>query len=69
MNIKYSIYDSFRAGFDIDIKQDLLLGYEYLKLFNQNDTETFKFLRDNLKLALHKKNMKNNRQFKISKTE
>lgn len=68
-NIKYSIYDSFRAGFDIDIKQDLLLGFEYLKMFNQNDTETFKFLKDNLKLVLQKKNLKNNRQFKISKTK
>ncbi|MFX0076770.1 MAG: hypothetical protein ACFE96_15105 [Candidatus Hermodarchaeota archaeon] len=69
MNLKYYIYDSFRAGFDIDIKQDLLLGFEYLKLFNQNDTETFRFLKDNLKLALQKKNLKNNRQFKISKTK
>jgi 2-phospho-L-lactate guanylyltransferase (CobY/MobA/RfbA family) len=68
-NLKYTIYDSFRAGFDIDIKQDLLLGYEYLKLFNQNDTETFKFLKDNLKLTLQKKNLKDNRQFKISKTK
>jgi 2-phospho-L-lactate guanylyltransferase (CobY/MobA/RfbA family) len=67
--LKYSIYDSFRAGFDIDIKQDLLLGFEYLKLFNQNDTETFNFLKNNLKLALQKRNLKNNRQFKISKTK
>jgi 2-phospho-L-lactate guanylyltransferase (CobY/MobA/RfbA family) len=68
-NLKYSVYDSFRAGFDIDIKQDLLLGFEYLKLFNQNDTETFKFLKNNLKLALQKRNLKNNRQFKISKAK
>jgi len=68
-NLKYAVYDSFRAGFDIDIKQDLLLGFEYLKLFNQNDTETFKFLKNNLKLALQKRNLKNNRQFKISKTK
>ena len=68
-NLKYSVYDSFRAGFDIDIKQDLLLGYEYLKLFNQNNTETFKFLKNNLKLVLQKRNLKNNRQFKISKTK
>ena len=66
-NLKISVYDSFRAGFDIDIKQDLLLGFEYLKLFNLNDTETFKFLKNNLKLALQKKNLKNNRDFKISK--
>jgi 2-phospho-L-lactate guanylyltransferase (CobY/MobA/RfbA family) len=68
-NLKYSVYDSFRAGFDIDIKQDLLLGFEYLKLFNQNDSMTFKFLKNNLKLVLQKKNLKNNRQFKISKTK
>lgn len=68
-NLKYSIYDSFRAGFDIDIKQDLLLGFEYLKLFNQKDTETFKFLKNNLRLALQKRNLKNNRNFKISKTK
>jgi len=68
-NLKISVYDSFRAGFDIDIKQDLLLGFEYLKLFNLNDTETFKFLENNLKLALQKKNLKNNRDFKISKTK
>ena len=66
-NLKISVYDSFRAGFDIDIKQDLLLGFEYLKLFNLNDTETFKFLKNNLKLSLYKKNLKNNREFKISK--
>ena len=68
-NLKISVYDSFRAGFDIDIKQDLLLGFEYLKLFNLNDTETFKFLKNNLKLALQKRNLKNNRVFKISKTK
>jgi len=68
-NLNYSIYDSFRAGFDIDIKQDLLLGFEYLKLFNQDDTETFKFLKNNLKLTLQKRTLKNNRQFKISKTK
>jgi len=68
-NLRYAVYDSFRAGFDIDIKQDLLLGYEYLKLFKQTDTETFQFLKNNLKLALQKRNLKNNRQFKISKTK
>ncbi len=68
-NLKISVYDSFRAGFDIDIKQDLLLGFEYLKLFNLNDTETFKFLKNNLKLAIQKRNLKNNRDFKISKTK
>jgi len=68
-NLKISVYDSFRAGFDVDIKQDLLLGFEYLKLFNLSDTETFKFLKNNLKLALQKKNLKNNRDFKIRKTK
>ena len=68
-NLIISVYDSFRAGFDIDIKQDLILGFEYLKLFNLNDTETFKFLKKNLKLALQKRNIKNNRDFKISKTK
>ncbi len=68
-NLKISVYDSFRAGFDIDIKQDLLLGFEYLKLFNLNNTETFKFLKNNLKLTIQKRNLKNNRDFKISRTK
>ncbi len=66
-NLKLSIYDSFRAGFDIDIKQDLLLGFEYLKIFELTETETFKFLNTNLKLVLQKRSIKNNRDFKISK--
>ena len=66
-NLKISVYDSFRAGFDIDIKQDLLLGFEYLKIFNLIETETFKFLKNNLKLVLQKRSLKNNRDFKISK--
>ena len=68
-NLNISVYDSFRAGFDIDIKQDLLLGFEYLKIFDLTETETFKFLKNNLKLVLHKKSLKNNREFKISKTK
>jgi len=68
-SLKISVYDSFRAGFDIDIKQDLLLGFEYLKLFNLNNTETFKFLKNNLKLTIQKRNLKNNRDFKISRTK
>ena len=67
-NLKVSIYDSFRAGFDVDIKQDLLLGFEYLKIFELTETETFKFLQKNLKLAIQKGSIKNNREFKISKT-
>ncbi|MHA1391197.1 MAG: hypothetical protein ACTSQT_03010 [Promethearchaeota archaeon] len=68
-NLKISVYDSFRAGFDIDIKQDLLLGFEYLKIFNLTASETFKFLKNNLKLVLQKRSVKNNREFKISKVK
>jgi 2-phospho-L-lactate guanylyltransferase (CobY/MobA/RfbA family) len=68
-NLKISVYDSFRAGFDIDIKQDLLLGFEYLKIFNLTASETFKFLNNNLKLVLQKRSVKNNREFKISKVK
>ena len=66
-NLKISVYDSFRAGFDIDIKQDLLLGFEYLKIFDLTETETFKFLKSNLNLVLQKRSLKNNREFKITK--
>ena len=62
---KVAIYDSFRSGFDIDIKQDLVLAYEYLKIFNLTHTDTFKFLKNNLKLTLQKANTNNNREFKI----
>ena len=68
-NLKVSVYDSFRAGFDIDIKQDLLLGFEYLKIFELTKTETFQFLQKNLKLTIQKRNIKNNRAFKISRTK
>lgn len=68
-NLKISVYDSFRAGFDIDIKQDLLLGFEYLKIFDLTETETFKFLKNNLKLEIQKRSLKNNRDFKINKTK
>ncbi|MFW9972867.1 MAG: hypothetical protein ACFFDF_21955 [Candidatus Odinarchaeota archaeon] len=64
---KIAIYDSFRAGFDIDIKQDLVLGYEYLKIFNLIETNVFRFLRTNLKLTLKKANANNNRSFKITR--
>jgi len=63
---KIAIYDSFRAGFDIDIKQDLVLAYEYLKIFNLKDTEVFKFLKCNLKLSIKKINANNNRTFRIT---
>ena len=62
---KIAIYDSFRAGFDIDLKQDLVLSYEYLKIFNLTNTKTFHFLKNNLKLTLQKINGNNNREFKI----
>ena len=62
---KIAIYDSFRAGFDIDLKQDLILAHEYLKIFNLTHTETYKFLENNLKLTLQKANKNNNREFEI----
>lgn len=64
---RIAVYDSFRAGFDIDIKHDLVLGYEYLKILNLRDTNVFKFLQNNLKLALKKTDANNNRSFKITK--
>jgi 2-phospho-L-lactate guanylyltransferase (CobY/MobA/RfbA family) len=64
---KIAIYDSFRAGFDIDIKHDLLLAYQYLKILNLKHKETYKYLKHNLKITLRKVNVNNNRQFKITK--
>jgi len=61
---KLIIYDSFRAGFDVDIKQDLALAYEYLRIFNLNNTEVFKFLKNNLKISLKKLNA-NNKQLNL----
>ncbi|TFG20195.1 MAG: hypothetical protein EU529_15235 [Promethearchaeota archaeon] len=66
---KIAIYDSFRASFDIDIKQDLVLAYEYLKIFNLTDTLTFRFLKQNLKLTLQKINANNNREFSFALKE
>jgi len=68
-NLKFLIYDSFRAGFDIDIKQDLILAHEYFKIFNLVETEMYKFLKNNLKLTLQKRNKRNNRDFKIIRTD
>jgi 2-phospho-L-lactate guanylyltransferase (CobY/MobA/RfbA family) len=62
---KLMIYDSFRAGFDVDIKQDLALAYEYLKIFKLKDTEVFKFLENNLRFSLKKISANNNRTFNI----
>jgi 2-phospho-L-lactate guanylyltransferase (CobY/MobA/RfbA family) len=67
--LKFVIYDSFRSGFDIDIKKDLVLAYEYLKALNMNETHTFKFLKDNLKLALLKKNRNDNRDLEIKEID
>ena len=64
---KINIYDSFRAGFDIDITQDLVLAYQYLKIFNLKHTEVFKFLKENLKLRIKKRSEYNNRAFNILK--
>jgi len=66
---KIAIYDSFRAGFDIDIKQDLVLAFEYLKIFNLTYTNVFKFLKRNLKLTLKKRNPINNRTFELTERE
>ena len=63
---KIFIYDSFRAGFDVDLKQDLILAYEYLKIFNLRDTQVYKFLKNNLKLTFKKKNANDNRNFEMS---
>lgn len=60
-DLKIAIYDSFRAGFDIDIKQDLVLAYQYLKIFGLEKTETHNFLKKNLNLSV-KKSLKNNRK-------
>ncbi|MFX0105090.1 MAG: hypothetical protein ACFE75_06340 [Candidatus Hodarchaeota archaeon] len=61
-----AIYDSFRAGFDIDIKQDLILAYEYLKIFNLIHSSVFQFLKNNLRLTLKKKCANDNRTFEIT---
>lgn len=66
---KIAIYDSFRAGFDIDIKQDLVLAFEYLKIFDLTHTNVFKFLKRNLRLSLKKRNPINNRIFDLTERE
>ena len=66
---KIAIYDSMRAGFDIDIKQDLILAFEYLKIFDLTHTNVFKFLKRNLRLSLKKRNPINNRSFEIIERE
>ncbi|MHA1435943.1 MAG: hypothetical protein ACTSPD_00060 [Promethearchaeota archaeon] len=66
-NLKILLYDSLRAGFDIDIKQDLIFAHEYLKIFNLTHTETYKFLAKNFRYYIEKKDENNNRTFKIIK--
>jgi 2-phospho-L-lactate guanylyltransferase (CobY/MobA/RfbA family) len=65
--LKFAIYDSFRAGFDIDLKQDLILAFEYLKIFNLENSQTYQFLKNNLKITLYKKDINDNRRFEIKK--
>ena len=67
--LKIAIYDSFRAGFDIDIKHDVLLAYEYLKAFNLNKSETYKFLKQNINLVITKKSSLENRMLEIKRVE
>ena len=62
---KIAIYDSLRASFDVDIQEDLIMAYDYLQIFKLTHTETYKFLKNNLKLSLQKSSMNNNRKFKI----
>lgn len=66
---KIAIYDSFRAGFDVDVIQDLILTYDYLKIFNLMHTEVFKFLKVNLKLSFKKVDGNNNRHFQIIRSK
>ena len=65
-NIKqFKLYDSLRTSFDVDIKSDLLLTYEYLRIFKLTDTNTFQFLENNLDFKLCKNGALNNRDFII----
>jgi len=65
--LKTAIYDSFRAGFDIDIKHDVMLAYEYLKAFNLVKSETYKFLKQNINLVITKKSSIDNRMLEIKR--
>ena len=65
--LKTAIYDSFKAGFDIDIKHDVMLAYEYLKAFNLVKSETYKFLKQNLNLVITKKSSIDNRMLEIKR--
>lgn len=67
--LSMSIYDSFRAGFDVDLKQDLILAREYLKIFNLTHTHTYKFLKNNFNFSLQKSDASNNRKFLVIKND
>jgi len=67
--LKIDIYDSFRAGFDIDIKHDVMLAYEYLKAFKMVKSETYKFLKQNVNLVITKKSSLDNRMLEIKRVE
>ena len=62
-----AIYDSFRAGFDVDVKKDLILAQEYLKMFGLTSSKTYQFLHDRLKLVLKRNSAHNNREFTIER--
>ena len=64
---KVAIYDSFRAGYDVDIKFDLIMVQEYLKIFDMTESETHKFLKNNLNLCLEKVGLENNRKLRIKR--
>ena len=65
-NLEVTLYDSFRAGFDVDVKQDLVMAYQYLKIYNLKNSFTYQFLKKNLKLSLERCNQENNREFTIA---
>ncbi|MBY9003914.1 MAG: hypothetical protein KGD73_08080 [Candidatus Lokiarchaeota archaeon] len=67
--LKTAVYDSFRAGFDIDIKHDVMLAYEYMKVFNLVKSETFRFLEQNINLAITKKSSRDNRMLEIKRVQ
>ncbi|MFX1239080.1 MAG: hypothetical protein ACFE8P_15340, partial [Promethearchaeota archaeon] len=60
-----AIYDSFRASFDVDTKEDLIMAYEYLKILNLTDKKSYKFLKNNLKFSLQKIDRSDNRKFRV----
>ncbi|MHA1147296.1 MAG: hypothetical protein ACTSR8_03535 [Promethearchaeota archaeon] len=58
-------YDSFQAGFDIDLREDCLLAVEYMKIFDLTERATYKFLKTNLNHCFEKIDENNNRSFKF----